>query len=312
MTVTTSAEVRPVTPPVTRRRRFSWTPYFFIGLAVLYLLLFAVVPLLKGLDLSFTNTRLLNPTAGTYVGFENYERLLGGGAFYKSVATTLVYTALTVVLSLTLGTVSAFVINRSFPGRTLARAVIVMPWAVPTVAVALVFRWIYNDSTGIANSATSALGLGEHGWLTDPAYGMASVVIATVWKVTPFVMLVVLAALQSVPEDLYEATRVDGADSYSTFKLVVLPYLLPTLRVVALLMTIWSFRRFEVIWLLTGGGPVDATTTIVIDVYREAFNNSQLGLAAAAGMLGLVLSLVVTAVYFVIEQRANKQNGTVE
>ncbi|MET4592331.1 sugar ABC transporter permease [Arthrobacter sp. 754] len=307
MTETTTATAR--TAPATRRRRFSWTPYLFIGLAVLYLLLFAVVPLLKGLDLSFTNTRLLNPTAGRYIGVDNYDHLLGSGAFFKSVVTTLIYTAFTVVLSLTLGTVSAFVINRYFPGRTLARAVIVMPWAVPTVAVALVFRWIYNDSTGIANEAGSALGLGERGWLTDPAYGMPSVVIATVWKVTPFVMLVVLAALQSVPEDLYEATRIDGADGYSTFKLVVLPFLLPTLRVVALLMTIWSFRRFEIIWLLTGGGPVDATNTIVIDVYREAFNNSQLGLAAAAGMLGLVLSLVVTGIYFVVEQRANKQNG---
>ena len=308
MTVTISAPAR----TTTKAKRFRWTPYLFIGLAVLYLLLFAVVPLLKGLDLSFTNTRLLNPTAGKYIGFENYARLLGGGAFYKSVGTTLIYTACTVVLSLTLGTISAFVINRSFPGRTFARAVVVMPWAVPTVAVALVFRWIYNDSTGVAHAATSALGLGDRGWLTDPTYGMPSVVIATVWKVTPFVMLVVLAALQSVPDDLYEATRVDGADSYSTFKLVVLPFLLPTLRVVALLMTIWSFRRFEVIWLLTGGGPVDATTTIVIDVYRQAFNNSQLGLAAATGMLGLVLSLVVTAIYFVVEQRANKQNGIVE
>lgn len=307
MTATTIATAR--SAPATPRRRFSWTPYLFIGLAVLYLLLFAVLPLLKGLDLSFTNTRLLNPTAGRYIGVDNYDHLLGSGAFFKSVVTTLIYTAFTVVLSLALGTVSAFVINRYFPGRTLARAVMVMPWAVPTVAVALVFRWIYNDSTGVANDASSALGLGEHGWLTDPAFGMPSVVIATVWKVTPFVMLVVLAALQSVPEDLYEATRIDGADSYSTFKLVVLPFLLPTLRVVALLMTIWSFRRFEIIWLLTGGGPVDATNTIVIDVYREAFHNSQLGLAAAAGMLGLVLSLVVTAIYFVVEQRANKQNG---
>ncbi|RAX43969.1 sugar ABC transporter permease [Arthrobacter sp. AQ5-06] len=305
MTVTTSAR----TQRATRRRRFSWTPYLFIGLAVLYLLLFAVVPLLKGLDLSFTNTRLLNPTAGKYIGFDNYDHLLGSGAFFKSVVTTLVYTAFTVVGSLALGTVSAFVINRFFPGRILARAVMVMPWAVPTVAVVLVFRWIYNDSTGVANAATAALGLGERGWLTDPSYGMLSVVLATVWKVTPFVMLVVLAALQSVPEDLYEATKIDGADSYSTFKLVVLPFLLPTLRVVALLMTIWSFRRFEIIWLLTGGGPVDVTTTIVIDVYRQAFNNSQLGLAAATGMLGLLLSLIVTAVYFVVEQRANKQNG---
>lgn len=305
MTVTTIEAPR----ETARRRRFSWTPYLFVGLAVLYLLLFAIVPLLKGLDLSFTNTRLLNPTAGRYIGFENYDELLGSGAFFKSVVATLVYTAFTVVGSVTLGTVSAFVINRFFPGRILARAIMVMPWAVPTVAVALVFRWIYNDSSGVANNASAVLGLGERGWLTDPNYGMLSVVLATIWKVTPFIMLVVLAALQSVPEDLYEATKIDGADNYSTFKLVVLPFLLPTLRVVALLMTIWSFRRFEIIWLLTGGGPVDVTTTIVIDVYRQAFNNSELGLAAATGMLGLVLSLIVTAVYFVVEQRAAKQNG---
>lgn len=305
MTVTTIEPTR----KAARRRRFSWTPYLFIGLAVLYLLLFAVVPLLKGLDLSFTNTRILNPTAGRYIGLENYDEILGSGAFFKSVVATLVYTGFTVVGSVTLGTVSAFVINRLFPGRILARAIMVMPWAVPTVAVALVFRWIYNDSSGVANDASAVLGLGERGWLTDPNYGMLSVVLATIWKVTPFIMLVVLAALQSVPEDLYEATKIDGADAYSTFKLVVLPFLLPTLRVVALLMTIWSFRRFEIIWLLTGGGPVDVTTTIVIDVYRQAFNNSQLGLAAATGMLGLVLSLIVTAVYFVLEQRAAKQNG---
>jgi multiple sugar transport system permease protein len=305
MTVTTIESTR----QAARRRRFSWTPYLFIGLAVLYLLLFAVVPLLKGLDLSFTNTRILNPTAGRYIGLGNYDEVLGSGTFLKSVVATLIYTGFTVVGSVTLGTVSAFVINRLFPGRILARAIMVMPWAVPTVAVALVFRWIYNDSSGVANDASAVLGLGERGWLTDPNYGMLSVVLATIWKVTPFIMLVVLAALQSVPEDLYEATKIDGADAYSTFKLVVLPFLLPTLRVVALLMTIWSFRRFEIIWLLTGGGPVDVTTTIVIDVYRQAFNNSQLGLAAATGMLGLVLSLIVTAVYFVVEQRAAKQNG---
>src|SRR5690606_9634939 len=117
-----------------------------------------------------------------------------------------------------------------------------------------------------------------------------------------------LAALQSVPDELYEASRVDGADAYSTFVAVVLPHLLPTMRVVALLMTIWSIRRFEIIWLLTGGGPVDATNTIVINVYRQAFANSQLGMAAAIGMLGLVLSLAVTVVYFLIELRSERKN----
>src|SRR5690606_27524090 len=129
--------------------------------------------------------------------------------------TTLAYCALTVIMSLILGTITALVMNRAFPGRVLARAIAVMPWAVPTVAVVLVFRWVLNDSSGVANQTTAALGLGQHGWLTDPNYGMASVLIATVWKVTPFVMLVMLAALQSVPDELYEASRVDGADAYS-------------------------------------------------------------------------------------------------
>lgn len=294
--------------PGRKKRRWALAPYLFVGAAVLYLVLFAGVPIIKGLDLSFTDTRLINPTGGSYIGFDNYSKLLASEQFVKTVWTTLIYSFFTVAGSLCLGTASAVVLNRAFPGRVLARAIIVMPWAVPTVAVALVFRWIFNDSSGVANAASSALGLGEPGWLTDPKYGMISVLVATIWKVTPFVMLVVLAALQSVPDELYEATRIDGADMFSTFKLMVLPFLMPTLRIVGLLMTVWSFRRFEIIWLLTGGGPVDATNTIVINVYRQAFNNSQLGLGAAAGVLGLLLSLVVTAVYFLFEMRAERQN----
>ncbi len=292
------------------RRRRNLAPYVFAAGAAAYLILFTGVPLVRGVWLSFTDTNLLAPTRGDFVGAENYTSLLTSRTFWHSLWTTVVYSGVTVVCSLVLGTVAAILINRRFPGRTLARAVLTFPWAVPTVAVYLVFRWIYNDQSGVLNRFTGALGLGQHGWLTDPEFGMFSVLLATVWKVTPFVMLVVLAALQSVPDELYEATRVDGADGFSTFKAVVLPYLMPTLRVVALLMTIWSFRRFEIIWLLTGGGPVDATNTLVINIYREAFNNSELGRAAAIGVLGLVLSLAVTLVYFVLEQRSAQKEGT--
>jgi multiple sugar transport system permease protein len=295
-----------------RRLDSRLTPYIFIGAAVIYLALFAGIPVLTGLNLSFTDTRLLRPTGGEYVGLDNYGSLLGSGAFLGSVWTTLIYSFFSVIGAVFFGTVAALVLNRAFPGRTLARAVIVLPWAVPTVAVVLVFRWIFNDSSGVANAALSVLGIGEIGWLTDPRYGMLSVLIATIWKVTPFVMLVVLAALQAVPEELYEATRVDGADAYSTFKLVVLPFITPTLRVVALLITIWSFRRFEIIWLLTGGGPVDTTNTMVISVYREAFANGKLGYASAVGILGLVLALAVTLLYFVVDKRAQRMNGGVE
>lgn len=305
--MSTARTLRPTLSVKARKRRSPLAPYLFIGAGVIYLAVLAGIPVLRGLQLSFMDTRLLNPSGGSFIGLDNYAALMSDDVFLQSVLTTLVYTFFTVAGSLLLGTAAAVILNRAFPGRSLARAVIMMPWAVPTVAVALVFRWIYNDSSGIANETLTALGIGAKGWLTDPSYGMLSVLIATIWKVFPFVMLVVLAALQSVPDELYEATRVDGADSYSTFKLIVLPFLMPTLRVVALLMTIWSFRRFEIIWLLTGGGPLDVTNTIVINVYRQAFQNSQLGFAAAVGMMGLVLSLLVTVVYFFAERRAARQ-----
>lgn len=311
-TAVRESTVPDATVPLTIRRvrRSKWAPYVFIGFAVIYLLVFTALPLVTGVDLSFKNTKLLNPAGGQYVGLDNYQYLVTDGAFMKSVWTTIVYTALSVVGCLGLGVASALVINSALPGRAFARTVMVLPWAVPTVALALVFRWIYNDTNGVANNITTALGIGEIGWLTDPRYGMLAVVIPTVWKLSPFVMLVVLAALQAVPEELYEATRVDGADAFTTFKSIVLPYIAPTIKVVALLMTIWSFRRFEIIWLLTGGGPVDATNTIVINVYRQAFDAGNLGMAAAAGVIGLLLSLVVTLVYFFIEQRAVRREGS--
>lgn len=283
------------------------TPYLLIGSATIYLLVFIGVPLLQGARLSFTDTRLLNPSAGRWVGVDNYARLLTDGQFLGSIATTLLYTVLTVAATMFLGSVSAFTINHTFPGRAVARSLMVFPWAVPTVAVALVFRWIYNDNSGVANSALKTLGIGQVGWLTNPDFGLLSVIIATVWKISPFVMLVVLASLQSVPLELYEAAKVDGANPWKSFTTVTLPYILPTLKTVALLMTIWSFRRFEIIWLLTGGGPADATNTIVINVYRQAFNNSRLGFAAAIGMIGLLMSVVITVTYFIVEARTERK-----
>src|SRR5690606_20049879 len=157
--------------------------------------------------------------------------------------------------------------------------------------------------SGVANRGLRSLGIGEVGWLTDPSMGLVSVTLASVWKVFPFVTLVVLAALQSVPAELREAASVDGANSMTIFRAVVLPHISPTMRIVALLMTIWSFRRFEIIWLLTGGGPANSTNTIVINVYREAFQNSNLGMAAAIGVIGLVMAIAVTVVYFIADRR---------
>lgn len=304
-----------IAPPGTRhppsRRQSSrrgrtgrnWTPYFFIAPAVGYLAVFMLFPLVRGIQLSFTDTKLVNPGGGDFIAVDNYAELISNEHFWNSLWATLVYTTATVVFSLLIGTIVAVLINRPFRGRAIVRAILTFPYATPTVAVALIFVWMYNQSSGVLNETIGVFGIGETGWLTDPAFGMFSVVLTTVWKVFPFVMLVILAALQSVPEELFEATRIDGADGLSTFRAIVLPHLMPTLRVVALLMTIWSIRRFEIIYLLTGGGPVETTNTLVINIYRQAFSEQQLGVAAAIGVLGLLLSLLVTTNFFLVERR---------
>lgn len=291
-----------------RKRPIDFAPYAMVAAAAIYLLLFMATPLVRGLWLSFTNARLLRPNAGEFIGWENYAAILGGSGLLRSILVTLAYTAGTVAVSVVIGLISALAINAKFRGRPFFRSVLVAPWAVPAVAVALVFSWMYNPSSGVLNRLVTAIGFEPQRWLVDPNWALASVTAASVWKVSPFVMLVILAALQSVPDDLIDAARVDGAGAFSRFWNVVLPHILPTVRIVALLMTVWSIRRFEIIWLLTGGGPVDATNTIVINVYRQAFQSSNLGRAAAIGMIGLLLSITVTVIYFLVERRAERED----
>lgn len=283
--------------------------YLFLFPAIAYLAVFTVFPLIRGVLLSFTATKLVNPAGGRPVGLDNYDYLLSSDKFWTSVATTLLYTLFTVVFSVAIGTAGALLLNTAFKGRGIIRAIATIPWAVPTVAAALIFVWIYNNEQGILNRTTSALGLGQHGWLVDPQYGLFAVTLATVWKLTPLVMLVMLSALQSVPHELREATWVDGATRLQSFAAVTLPHIMPTVRVITLLMTIWSIRRFEIIFLITGGGPLDVTNTLVVNVYRTAFQDQNLGRAAAIGALGLVLSLLVTVVYFIVEQIQERQES---
>ncbi|SCL50915.1 carbohydrate ABC transporter permease [Micromonospora eburnea] len=283
--------------------------YLFLFPAIAYLAIFTVFPLVRGVLLSFTATKLVNPSGGRSVGLDNYDYLLASDKFWASVGTTLLYTLFTVVFAVGIGTAAALLLNKAFRGRGIVRAIATVPWAVPTVAAALIFVWIYNNEQGILNRSTTALGFGQHGWLVDPRYGLLSVTLATVWKLTPLVMLVMLSALQSVPHELREATWVDGASPLQSFRAVTLPHIMPTIRVITLLMTIWSIRRFEIIFLITGGGPLDKTNTLVVNVYRTAFQDQNLGRAAAIGALGLVLSLLVTAVYFVVEQIQERQES---
>ncbi|CAG0940636.1 partial Inner membrane ABC transporter permease protein YcjO, partial [Anaerolineae bacterium] len=260
---------------------------------------------------SFTNASLLRPLAGDWVGLDNYVDILSSSRFYQMLQVTLVYTAGSVIGTLLIALLAALFMNRPFVGIGLARALITIPWAAPDVAIVLIFVWMFNNQYGVFNYLLTQVGILEtyQRWLDNPAVALPVVIGVTIWKIFPFSALVLLAALQSIPDELYEAARVDGADQLNVFKNVMLPWISPTLAVVTLLITIWSLRRFSIVWLLTQGGPVLTTNTLVIDVYRESFKSLHIGYGAAIGVIGLCISMIATGVYFVVTQRTVETEG---
>jgi len=280
-------------------------PYLLVGPPLLYISALLLLPILQGIATSFYAVEILRPDAGRFVGLANYQRMLSDRAFWHSVWVTVYYTALVVTITIVVAMGVAQVMNLRFRGRMLARGIITLPWAFPEVAAVLLWAWMYNQQYGPLGYFARLLGLssGEVPWLTNAKLAMVSLIVMTVWKIFPFHALVLLTALQAVPPERYEAARIDGANRWQTFRYVTIPGIAPTLMILILLLTIWSLRRFTTIWLLTGGGPASATETLVIKVYSTAFNFYELGYGAALGVAGLVLSIAVTAVYFVVQAR---------
>lgn len=308
---TAAGAVLPATKPAARLDEGRWTPYLFIGPLALYLLLFQFYPLVQELMLSFTSTSLLSPRDHTFVGLDNYRDLVEASDFHHVLLVTFVYTAACVVLAIGLGLAAALLLDAPFRGRGVARALVTIPWAAPPVAVALVFVWIFNAQYGVFNATLRAFGsaAGQENWLDSPELALPAILITTIWQIFPFAAVVILAALQGVSSELKEAAVIDGADRLSVFGAVVWPTIRPSVALLALFLTIWSIRRFDLIWLMTQGGPIGATETLVIKLYREGFVYRDLGRAAAVGMVGVAVALAVTLVYFHVTRRAEIAEG---
>lgn len=288
-----------------------WTPYLFAAPAVLFLLALQGYPLLRELMLSFTQTSLLTPQQSTFVGMRNYEELIARPDFWRVIAVTGVYTLVCVLMAIALGLGAALLLDRPFRGRGVARALVTIPWAAPPIAVATIFAWMLNAQYGIFNYPFKLMDLevGYESWLDNPRLALPAILFTTIWQIFPFSSVVLLAALQGVSEEVREAAQIDGADRINIFKVAVWPTIRPTVALLSLFVTIWSLRRFDLIWVMTQGGPIGATKTLVIELYTRAFVSRELGEAAAIGMVGLSIALVVTLVYFWATQRAEKAEG---
>ncbi len=288
-----------------RRRRVDLLPYLLVLPLIVYLGAILLVPIGRGIFNSFFSIDFMAPEQGKFVGPANYERMVQDPGFWHSVVTTLIYTALVVIFVLFIAMGMALLVNRPFKGRTLARGLITLPWAFPEVAAVLLWLWIFNQQYGVLGLVARSLHLAGAStpWLTDPNWAMFSLILMTVWKIFPFYTLVILTALQTVQQELYEAAKIDGANPVQSFFHITLPGIMPVFSILTLLVTIWSLQRFTTIWLLTGGGPANATETIVIKVYNAAFRFQDLGYGSTLGVAGLVLSITVAALYFTAERR---------
>ncbi len=287
----------------------QWLPYAFMAPVFLYLVLFDFIPLLNELYLSFTSTSLLSPRQHTWVGLDNYRELFRSSDFIHAIWITTIYTLACVALALGIGLGAAILMDSPFVGRGVARALVTLPWAAPPVAVALIFTWIYNAQYGVFNFAQKMLGFDAfENWLDTPQRALMAILIATIWQIFPFASVVILSALQGVPKELREAAAIDGAGRFAIFRAVVWPTILPTVMILGLFITIWSLRRFDLIWLLTQGGPIGATNTLVIELYRKAFVYRDLGAGAAVGMIGLAVALVITVIHARVSSRLEAEN----
>ena len=257
-------------------------------------------PLLRTLYLSFTDARLTAFRATpNWVWFENYTRALGNADFLASAARTAYFVVVNIGLELILGVLVGLLLNQSFRGRALVRVLLVVPLALPTVVNAIMWRWIYNPEFGALNAfLTQTRILPEYrSWLGEPDWAMNMVILADVWKNYPLVALVVLAALQLVPKELYEAAAMDGANLWTRFWRVTWPGILPSLSVAVVLRTIEAVKVFDIVYVMTRGGPADATKTLSFSVYQEGISSLRAGSGAAFAYLVVAFSLVLIVAY---------------
>lgn len=309
----TSAEDRsnPAKAPARARWRPHLLPYALALPIVLYELLMIVYPITQGIVGSFQQIELAADQPPTWVGFANYQRMLTDPDFWRVMRVTLVFTVLVIVVAIGAGLGTALLFNRAFRFRPLARAMLMLPWAFPEVPVVMIFIWILSPQFGVINIPVRMLpGITANPqWLQVPSLAMGSVVLIAAWKAFPFYSLVILAALQAVPQELYEAARVDGAGPLQLFWNITLPSIMTTLELLIVLASIFSFKQFTIIYLMTGGGPSGATETIVMRIFNTAFRFYDYSYATALGVAGFIVSLTITFFFIMLQSRRAQENA---
>jgi multiple sugar transport system permease protein len=268
----------------------SGTKFVLPALSVITLV--AVFPVFYVFYLSL-HKRVLTFNISNFIGFDNYITLFADSRFWNALKNTIYFTGVSVAFELLLGLSIAVLLNRAFKGKGFMRAVVLIPWTIPTVVSAKMWEWIYNTDFGILNYIIGT----KVNWLGSPFWAINAAIFMDVWKTTPFVALLLIAGLQVIPKDLYHAAKVDGAGNWYIFRKITLPLLMPVILVVLIFRTLDAFRVFDAIYVLTGGGPANTTETLSIYAYKVLFQLLQFGYGSTLSVIVFVCVGLISVFY---------------
>lgn len=281
-----------------KRKFFSFEniPLIVLLFTTLYLIIFQGVTTLWSLGISTTNKMIGGSSA--FIGFGNYTRLLANATYRKAMWFTALYAVFTVIIKLLLGFIMALALNKPVRARALIRALLFLPWALPTLTSVLSWRWMLGDIGGIINAGLMKLHLikAPVGWLGSPRLAQLSVIMVNVWRGTPFFGISILAALQAIPIELYEVGDIEGANGLQKLRFITIPQTMAVILLVTLISTVWTLGDFSVIWLMTRGGPASSTHVFSTLSYITAFQNLQLARGVAISMSILPFSIILLVV----------------
>jgi multiple sugar transport system permease protein len=287
------------------RRPVQWTPLYFLAPALLVTAAVVLVPVVQTAWLSLQDYLLYEPDAARFVGLKNFGTILKDEVFWISLRNSAIWIVGVVGLQFLLGLVAALLLNQSFWWRSLARALVVIPWALPSVIIGLMWTWIYDFNTGVLNDMLVRAGFiaSPVAWLARPDLALYAIMLALIWQGFPFFAVTILAGLQTVPAELYEAAEIDGASRWQTLWSITLPAIADVIATALLLRTIWVANSLDVILVMTGGGPGYATHTLPLYSFVRAYSGMEFGYGAA---LALILTALLIAVVWLYVRRASR------
>ena len=275
------------------------SPYGLIIPVVIFMIIVYGYPLLLTFKYSFQEVSLIG-SENNFVGFRNYIRVLTDEKFYNTLILTFKWAVLTIAIKIVIGFIMALLLNGELYFKKALRFLILIPWAIPQVVVAILWTWILDGQYGYLNYYLQKFGFVEEAirWLSDPNLALISTSIVDAWIGIPLITMIFLSGLSSIPDSLYEAAMVDGANLFQRFRYITLPAMKKVFLIALTLTTIWTFNSFNVIYVLTGGGPMDATETMMIKIYHEAFGKYNLGMSSTLSIIVFIILTILSILYW--------------